>query len=288
MYSKERGRNKRPQGKAINMNEDYFLGVHQKEIARLDRQHLAWQPETQSLIESAKLVDCKNILDLGCGPGFTTFELAKHCPKAQITALDKASLYQDYLSFHIEKNKIPNIELLQADVLDLPKQEDLYEGAFCRWFLAFLIADLPAILEAIYKKIKPGGVFAMMEYLTLDSFTCTPANKSFDAHTKAWNQFYLNNGGDAKIGTYLPSLLEETGFTIESQTCVGGMAPVQHRWWNWWRDAFNDFAPTFVEQGLMTQVDFDALEDYWQKQEAANTGFIYSAVIVQIVARKRT
>ena len=270
------------------MNEDYFLGVHQKEIARLDRQHTAWQLETQGLIESAKLADCNSILDLGCGPGFTTFELAKNCPTATITALDKAALYQDYLRFQIQKSKTKNIELLQANILDLPQQKGLYEGAFCRWFLAFLIADLPAVLEAIYKKIKPGGVFAMMEYLTLDSFTCVPANKSFDAHTKAWNQFYLNNGGDAKIGTYLPSLLEETGFTIESQTCVGGMSPVKHRWWNWWRDAFDNFAPTFVEQGLMTQVDFDALEEYWQKQASTNTGFIYSAVIVQIVARKGT
>ena len=270
------------------MSEDYFIGVHQQEIERLDRQHLAWQPETQALIQSAKLADCKNILDLGCGPGFTTFELANTCPKTHITALDKANLYQDYLRFQIQKRKTQNIALLHADILDLPKQEGLYEAAFCRWFLAFLIADLPAVLEAIYKKLQPGGVFVAMEYLTLDSFTCAPANESFDAHTKAWNQFYLNNGGDAKIGTYLTTFLEQAGFTIESQTCVGGMAPVQHRWWNWWRDAFNDFAPTFVEQGLMTPTDFEALQAYWAEQEKTKNGFIYSAVITQIVARKAT
>ena len=270
------------------MSENYFLGVHQQEIERLDRQHLAWQPETQALIQLAKLADCKNILDLGCGPGFTTFELANTCPKAHITALDKASLYQDYLGFQIQKRKTQNIALLHADILDLPKQEGLFEAAFCRWFLAFLIADLPAVLEAIYKKLQPGGVFVAMEYLTLDSFTCVPANESFDANTKAWNQFYLNNGGDAKIGTYLPSFLEKAGFTIESQTCVGGMAPVQHRWWNWWRDAFNDFAPTFVEQGLLAQADFDALKNYWAEQEKIKNGFVYSAVITQIVARKAT
>ncbi len=269
------------------MSENYFIGVHKQEIERLDRQHIAWQPETQHLIESAKLADCKNILDLGCGPGFTTFELANSCPKAHITALDKAILYQEYLRFQIQQNKTKNIELLQADILELSKLEGLYEGAFCRWFLAFLIADLPSVLETIYRKLQPGGVFAVMEYLTIDSITCSPPNKSFDAHTKAWKQFYLNHGGDAKIGTYLSKSLEEAGFIIESQTCVGGMAPVQHRWWNWWRDAFNDFAPTFVEQGLMTQTDFDALKTYWEEQEMKENGFIYSAVILQIVARKK-
>lgn len=268
------------------MTEDYFLGVHQRELERLDRQHLAWQPEMQNLIKTAHLADCKTILDLGCGPGFTTFELAKNCPNSQITALDKATLYQEYLRFQINTHQTKNIQPLHADILDLTNQKGLYKAAFCRWFLAFLIADLPTVLSNIYQKLQPGGVFAIMEYLTLDSFTCSPPNKSFDAYTKAWNNFYLNHGGDAKIGTYLPTLLKKVGFTIEAQECVGGISPVKHRWWNWWRDAFDNFAPTFVEQNLMTKTDFDALNTYWKTQETTETGFIYSAVIVQIVARK--
>lgn len=266
--------------------EDYFLGVHQKEVERLRRQHLAWQPATQQLIQTANLSNCKSILDIGCGPGFTTFELANACPNAQITALDKATLYQDYLKAQIARNKHSNIATLQADLLTLPQQEGSYEGAFCRWVLAFLIADLPAILAAIYQKLAPGGVFAAMEYLSIDSTISSPPNKSFDAHTQAWKAFYLNHGGDANIGTYLPQLLTEAGFIIESNTCVGGMAPLQHRWWHWWKDAFHDFAPTFVAQGLMTQKDFDGLVDYFKQQEATENSFIYTAIISQIVARK--
>lgn len=269
------------------MNKDYFLGVHQKELERLHRQHLAWQPEMQDLIHTANLPNCQTILDLGCGPGFTTFELANNCPNSEITALDKAALYQKYLHFQIQKNKAKNVKPLHADILELSQQEGLYEAAFCRWFLAFLIADLPAVLKNVYEKLKPGGVFAMMEYLTLDSFTCSPPNKSFDAYVKAWNHFYWNNGGDATIGTYLPKLLEEAGFEVEIQKCVGGMSPAGHRWWNWWRDAFDNFAPTFVEQSLMTANDFEVLKNYWEEQTDSGKGFIYSAIILQIVARKK-
>lgn len=266
--------------------KDYFIGVHQKEVERLRRQHLAWQPATQQLIKTANLPACKNILDLGCGPGFTTFELADACPNAHITALDKATLYQKYLQARIAQKQASNITPLQADILDLAQQDKLYDGAFCRWVLAFLIADLPAILASIYQKLAPGGVFAAMEYLTLDSFTSAPPNKNFDAHTQAWKVFYLKNHGDANIGTYLPQLLTDAGFVIESINCVGGMAPVQHRWWYWWKDAFHDFAPIFVEQGLMTQADFDGLAAYWKEQTATNNGFIYTGIISQIVARK--
>ena len=266
--------------------EDYFLGVHQKELTRLDKQHTAWQPETAQLIQQANLPNCKTILDFGCGPGFTTFEIAKHCPGAQITALDKATLYQNYLTHQIEQQQIKNITPLYEDVLNLLKHPDTFDRAFCRWVLAFLIPDLKEILAAIYEKLNPEGVFAAMEYLTLGNTLSSPPNDGFLANTKGWHNFYLTNGGDAQIGTYLPSLLEEVGFTIEHQTCVGGFAPVGHRWWDWWREAHEDFAPVFVEQGLMTQAEYVAANAFFKEQESNKTGFIYSPIILQIVARK--
>ncbi|MFK7980386.1 MAG: class I SAM-dependent methyltransferase [Saprospiraceae bacterium] len=266
--------------------EDYFLGVHQKELTRLDKQHTAWRPETQQLIQQANLANCASILDLGCGPGFTTFEIAKHCPSSQITALDKAALYQDYLNYQIKQQQTTNITPLHADLLNLGKANKQFDGAFCRWVLAFLIEDLKEILSAVYQKLNPGGVFAAMEYLTLGNTLSSPPNDGFLANTRAWHNFYLTNGGDAQIGTYLPDLLEEVGFTVAHQTCVGGFTPVGHRLWHWWREAHEDFAPVFVEQGLMTQAEYLTANTFFKEQESNKTGFIYSPIILQIVARK--
>ncbi len=266
--------------------QDYFLGVHQKELERLDRQHTAWQPETQQLIQRANLPNCNTILDFGCGPGFTTFELAKHCPYTQITALDKATLYQNYLTHQIEQKQTKNITPLYEDILNLLNYPDTFDGAFCRWVLAFLIPDLKEILAAIYEKLNPGGVFAAMEYLTLGNTLSSPPNDGFLANTKGWHNFYLTNGGDAQIGTYLSKLLIEAGFSIEHQTCVGGFAPVGHRWWHWWREAHEDFAPVFVEQELMTQAEYIAANTFFKEQESNEKGFIYSPIILQVVARK--
>lgn len=266
--------------------EDYFLGVHQKEVTRLDRQHTAWQPETVQLIKQANLPNCQSILDFGCGPGFTTFEIAKHCPDSQITALDKATLYQNYLKHQIEQKQAKNIIPLYEDVLNLLNHPDTYDGAFCRWVLAFLIPDLKEIIAALYQKLNPGGVFAAMEYLTLGNVLSSPPNNGFLANTKGWHNFYLTNGGDANIGTYLPQLLMDAGFIIEHQTCVGGFAPVGHRWWQWWREAHEDFAPIFVEQGLMTQAEYLEANAFFKEQAHNKNGFIYSPIIMQIVARK--
>lgn len=266
--------------------EDYFLGVHQKELIRLEQQHTAWQPETKALIHRANLPKCKTILDFGCGPGFTTFEIAEHCPNTQITALDKATLFQDYLKHQIEQKQASNIIPLYEDVLNLLNHSDKYDGAFCRWVLAFLIDDLKKILSAIYEKLNPGGVFATMEYLTLGNTLSSPPNDGFLANTRGWHNFYLTNGGDAQIGTYLPQILQEVGFIIEHQICVGGFAPVGHRWWHWWRAAHEDFAPIFVEQNLMTQAEYEEANAFFKAQEMNKDGFIYSPIILQVVAKK--
>lgn len=268
------------------MSKDYFLGVSEAELKRLERQHLAWQPETQALIQNAGLPNSKKILDLGCGPGFTSVEISKACPSSKVFALDKSDLYHSYLANKIKVEKLDHIIPIQRDILSPSELHDHYDGAFCRWFLAFLVSDLQQVLSNIYQQLKPGASFALMEYLTLESFTSSPPAASFDAYKKAWIDFYTKHGGDSNIATYLPTALEEVGFTIESITNVGGHSPVNHRWWNWWQDAFDHFAPRFVEEGLMTQEEFDQQNIYWQKAEANKNSFLYSAIISQIVATK--
>lgn len=268
------------------MPKDYFLGVHQKELERLERQHEAWRPETIQHFKDAGFEDCKSILDIGSGPGFTSFEIAKQCPQATVTALDKADLYQEYLQDRVANQKQSRVIPLHADLIDLPQSAERYDGAFCRWVLAFLIPDLKQVLKTIYDTLEPGGVFAPMEYLSLDTFTCSPPSKHFDAYRKAWTDFYLVNGGDANIGTYLPLMLEEAGFTIKSIKSVGGHSPYGHRLYTWWRDAFDNFAPTFVKDGLMEQHDFDELQKYWTAQENNPHAYVYTTIISQIVAQK--
>ncbi len=268
------------------MSEDYFLGVHEKELERLKRQHEAWRPETIQHFKDAGFDQCMHILDIGSGPGFTTFEIAEQYPQAQVTALDKADLYQSYLKDEVVKRGYNNVSPLHADLLNLADSKTRYDGAFCRWVLAFLIPDLTEVLTTIYDKLEPGGVFAPMEYLSLDTFTCSPPSKHFDAYRNAWKNFYLTNHGDANIGTYLPQMLVEVGFKIRSIKSVGGHSPYGHRLYTWWRDAYDNFAPTFVRDGLMAQQDFDELQKYWTAQANNPHAYVYTTIISQIVAYK--
>lgn len=125
-----------------------------------------------------------------------------------------------------------------------------------------------------------------MEYLTLGSAACAPPIRGFDAHTQAWVRYYRQNGGDTSVGTYLPQRLVRAGFEIVSANCVGGMAAPSHRWWSWWGRLMTDFGDKLVADGLMSDEELRGLREDWAAASVNPDAFIYTPVLLQVVARK--
>ena len=266
---------------------DYFIGVNAAEVDRLRAQHEAWRPETEQLWQVAGFGSSRSVLDLGCGPGFTTLDLARTLqPGSEVCAVDKAGNYLDYLTEQARALTMTNVRVLNADLARRGSVSGRFDGAFCRWFLAFLRDDLDVVLENVRESLRPGGVFAAMEYLTLRSLTCSPPSAAFDANTRAWIEFYAQNGGDTSVGQWLPQRLTRSGFNVRRVQCVGGMAGPEHRWWGWWGRLIRDFGPKFVEIGLLREDECHALQRDWQDLSGRPHSFIYTPILLQVVAER--
>jgi ubiquinone/menaquinone biosynthesis C-methylase UbiE len=271
----------------MTVNGDYFIGVHDRELARLEHQHAAWRPETEALWARAGFGPGQHIADLGSGPGFAAFDLAALVgSEGRIAALDKASPFLRFVEAEAARRRLANVYTLEADLTKAEALGQRFDGAFCRFLLAFLIDDLDRALQCIYRSLEPGGVFAAMEYLTLASATCSPPIRGFDAHTQAWVEYYRSNGGDTSVGTYLPRKLSEAGFDVTHIECVGGMARPGERWWSWWGRLMADFGERLVAESFMPPEALRDLETEWQEVSSDPGAFIYTPVLVQIVARK--
>jgi SAM-dependent methyltransferase len=262
------------------MSDDYFIGVHARELERLKDQHAAWLPETRALWQDAGFGAGDHVVDLGAGPGFAALDIAPSVKR--VTAVDKAAHFLEYV-----QGRAANVDIHCADIT---RNDDLggpYDGAFCRWFLAFLINDLDNVLARIHGALKSGGVFAAMEYLNVGAVTSSPPIRGFDAHTNAWIDFYAANGGDTAVGRYLPQRLEQAGFRLRSVRTVGGLSFAGERWWNWWGRLFEDFGDALVDSGFMAREALDHLKSDWAAASHDRHAFIHTPVIAQIVAEKR-
>ena len=77
---------------------DYVLGTHDEEIARLGLQHRAWQSRALAAWRKADFGSGQTVLDVGCGPGFATLDLAEVVGRdGRVLAIDKSERFLDYL-----------------------------------------------------------------------------------------------------------------------------------------------------------------------------------------------
>lgn len=121
-----------------------------------------WRRQIARLLEYAP-GPVEHILDLGCGPGVSSFELAERTG-AQTLGLDFSERMIDRarMRHRAEFSHLDRLRFVQGDAaaMALPDQSvDLVTG---HSFL-YLVHDRPAVLKEIRRVLRPGGRLVLME-----------------------------------------------------------------------------------------------------------------------------
>jgi ubiquinone/menaquinone biosynthesis C-methylase UbiE len=122
--------------------------------------------ESKQLIQAIEKLDTTKgkIIDIGCGDGHTTISIAKSFPQAKVVGFD----YSD----NMVKNAIENskvVDLQNLDFLNLDISKNYFKPFSDLAFTCRCLINLPdwklqkQALENIYKSIKPGGYYLMIE-----------------------------------------------------------------------------------------------------------------------------
>jgi ubiquinone/menaquinone biosynthesis C-methylase UbiE len=126
----------------------------------------AWRASCVRLAQELDDLDqqADTVLDLGCGPGVSTFELARHLPSARLVGLDVAPRMVSEARRRRHHAGLPpgRLTWLAADAARLPVQTASVAACTGHSFL-YLVADRRATLSEVRRVLKPGGRLVLFE-----------------------------------------------------------------------------------------------------------------------------
>lgn len=109
--------------------------------------------------------DALRVLDLGCGPGNSTFVLAEKLgPSATLMGVDLSRLMIQRARKHHARSfdHLGNVRFERADATALPFADDSFDLVVGHSFL-YLVPDRVAVLREIRRVLVPGGRLVLME-----------------------------------------------------------------------------------------------------------------------------
>jgi SAM-dependent methyltransferase len=167
-------------------------------------------PTTETLLDRVGLREGTACLDVGCGGGDVTVEIARLVgPGGSVIGIDMDPTKIDTARREAAARRVPNVSFRVADAT----HGDV-EGPFDVVYLRFLLTHLKqpeSLLARLRPLVRPGGRI-VVEDIDFRGHFCHPQNRAFQRYVELYTQVVRRRGCDPEIGPRLPSLLLEAGF----------------------------------------------------------------------------
>lgn len=268
-----------------DQNKDYVLGTEALEMHRLGVQHQAWSTEANLAYKHAGFTAGMTILDLGCGPGFCTQELAYITGKSgHVIGVDLSQTYIDFLDRVSDLHNL-KIETICADFMDMELEPNSLDGVYTRWALAW-VPDVEAVLSKVITAMKPGATFAVQEYYDWSLLQTEPYRENLFNGTRQALESLGDLGGNINIGRKIPSLFHKLGLEVTSTRHMTKQARSHEHDWNWPKSFFNTYLPKLVGMGRLTQEQVDLALAEFRELEDVPGATIQTPLMIEVVGRK--
>jgi SAM-dependent methyltransferase len=229
-----------------------------------------------------------SLLDIGCGPGTITADLARLVAPGDVVGLDASADIVAQAAAQAGGSGLTNLRFETGDLFALPFDEASFDVVHAHQVLQHL-ADPVAALVELRRVLRPGGILAVRDG-DYGGFRWAPA----DARLDRWLELYLavtaRNGHDALIGPSLLRLAHEAGFdqvTVSSSNWTFA-DPASRAWWGGlWADRirYSRLAEQAVAYDLSTPDELASLGQAFVEW-AASPDAVFIVPNVEILARR--
>ncbi|MET8677410.1 methyltransferase domain-containing protein [Streptomyces sp. NPDC004647] len=217
-----------------------------------------------------------SVLDVGCGPGTITADLADLVAPGQVTAVDAEPDILGQARSAVDERGLHNVRFATADVQDLAFPDGSFDVVHAHQVLQH-VGDPVRALTEMRRVCRPGGIVAARDS-DYAAMTWYPAVPGLDDWRDLYERVARASGGEPDAGRRLLSWAGRAGFTDVRATAATWCysTPGERAWWSGlWADRTTGsaYARRAVEGGHATHADLRRIAEAWREWGSAEDGW---------------
>jgi SAM-dependent methyltransferase len=253
-------------------SETYLHGHHDSVL----RSHRWRTAENSAGYLLGHLQPGMRVLDVGCGPGTITADLAARVPEGHVTGIDAAADVLAEARAEAGRRGQGNVRFEAGDVYQLGFEDGTFDVVHAHQVLQHL-ADPVAALAEMRRVCRPGGLVAARDG-DYGGFFWFPSDPGLDEWQALYRAVARALGGEPDAGRHLLAWARAAGFA-EIQASAGAWCytgPADRPWWgSLWAQRLTEspFGDRAVEHGLATRADLERLARAWLRWADSEDGW---------------
>ena len=228
-----------------------------------------------------------DLLDVGCGPGTITRDLARIVAPGRVVALDASAEVLEEARATCVKGGVDNVEFRQGDAEALPFDEGSFDVVHAHQVLQHVRRPV-RVLEEMGRVCRPGGTVAARDG-DYHGQVWWPAEPLLDRWLELYTEVARSNGGEPDAGRRLLSWAKDAGFStvVSSASAWCADTPQQCDWWaDLWaeRTTSSSLGARAIELGLSDADELGRLAEGWRSWAAAPgawLAFIHGEILAE-------
>jgi SAM-dependent methyltransferase len=241
----------------------YTHGHHESVL----RSHRWRTVENSAAYLIPRLIPGADVLDVGCGPGTITVDIARRVAPGRVVGIDAAPDAVDAARAAVAEAGTQNVEVRVDDVYAIAAPDASFDVVHAHQVLQHL-ADPVAALREMRRVCRPDGVVAARDSI-YRAMTWFPADPRLDRWLEVYCAVAEGNGGEPDAGSRLQAWARAADFgeVTSSASAWCYATPDERAWWGGlWADRVpaTRLGDQAVERGLATRAELDDLAAGWR------------------------
>ena len=206
------------------------------------------------------------VLDVGCGPGTITIDIASRVAPGEVVGLDASPDVVAQAAATAVASGVANARFVSGDAYALDFHDDTFDVVHAHQTLQH-VHDPVAVLGEMARVTKPGGVIAARD-ADYGGMIWYPQLPGLTKWIDTYQAVHRSNHSEPDAGRRMRAWATAAGFTDVTSTCTNWCFAddVDRTWWgSMWADRVREsaFGAQAVDRGFATDADLDVIREAW-------------------------